>query len=75
MFPLNLVVGAAVGAAVTYVYKDEPAKQWLGESGRKLKEGASSFVASFKKKPVAQVEDSAEVVNTEKTTEEPVGKS
>lgn len=75
MFPLNLVVGAAVGAAVTYVYKDEPAKQWLRESGSKLKEGASSFVTSFKKKPAAQVETSAEAVSAEETKEAPAEKS
>ncbi|MEZ5453132.1 MAG: hypothetical protein R3E93_10030 [Thiothrix sp.] len=62
MFPLNFVVGAAVGAAATYVYKDEPAKHWLGETGQKLKEGANSFMASFKQKAEDKADDAAEVV-------------
>lgn len=42
IFPLNFVVGAAVGAATTYVYKDEAARQWVNEKGSKLK-GSLSF--------------------------------
>lgn len=72
MFPINFVVGAAVGAAATYVYKDEPAKQWLSETGNKLKEGASSFMASFKKKSEDTAETAGEVVDS--TAEEVVEK-
>ncbi|CAA6807703.1 MAG: Unknown protein [uncultured Thiotrichaceae bacterium] len=60
--PMNFVVGAAVGAATTYVFKDDSAKQWLSETGGKLKEGSSSFIASFKKKPEEQAEDVVETV-------------
>ncbi len=42
IFPLNFVVGAAVGAATTYVYKDEAARQWVNEKSSKLK-GSLSF--------------------------------
>lgn len=75
MFPMNFVVGAAVGAAATYVFKDESAKQWLSETGTKLKEGTSSFMASFKKNSEEQTENAAEKVEaaaetvTESTTE------
>ncbi len=62
MFPFNFVVGAAVGAAATYIYKDEPAKKRLGETGTKLKEGVSSFMASFRKKPEPEIEGMAEGV-------------
>ena len=65
MFPANFVIGAAVGAATTYVFKDEPAKQKLIASGRKLKEGASSFMASFRKKPEIEADDVVEVVTEE----------
>ncbi|EIJ36786.1 YtxH domain-containing protein [Thiothrix nivea] len=73
MFPLNFVVGAAVGAATTYVYKDEPAKQWLSETGNKLKEGANSFMASFKKKSEDTTEVAGKVV--ESTAEEVIEKA
>lgn len=61
MIPLSFVVGAAMGAAGTYVAKDEPAKQWALETSKKLKEAAVSFMASMKKKP--------EVAATETTVE------
>lgn len=50
MIPLGFVVGAAVGAAGTYVAKDEPARQWVIETSKKLKEATVSFVDSMKKK-------------------------
>ncbi|MBJ6609851.1 MAG: hypothetical protein JG718_05775 [Candidatus Thiothrix moscowensis] len=62
MIPLSFVVGAAMGAAGTYVAKDEPAKQWVIETGKKLKEAAVSFMDSMKKKQeVATGEATVEV--------------
>jgi len=69
MFPANFVIGAAVGAATTYVFKDEPAKKKLIETGKKLKEGTSSFIASFRKKPEIEVDDAVEVVTEEVAAE------
>lgn len=51
MIPLNLVASAAVGAVSMYVYKDDSAKQRVVAAGKKLKDGATSLVTSFKKKP------------------------
>lgn len=51
MFPVNLLIGGAIGSVVTYVYKDEKAKQWAINTSKNLKEGSSSFIASFRKKP------------------------
>jgi hypothetical protein len=51
MFPVNLFIGGAIGSIATYVYKDEKAKEWLSKTGQNLKEGTSSFIASFRKKP------------------------
>lgn len=49
MIPVVFVMGTAVGAAGTYVYKDEPAKQWVVETSKKLKEAAVFFMDSMKK--------------------------
>ena len=65
MFPANFVIGAAVGAATTYIFKDEPAKQKLIETGKNLKEGTRSFIASFRKKPETESGDMVEVVTEE----------
>jgi hypothetical protein len=51
MFPVNLLIGGAIGSVVTYVCKDEKAKQWVIDTGKNFKEGSSSFIASFRKKP------------------------
>lgn len=53
-FPINFVAGAAIGAVATYVMKDEVAKNWVADTSKKLKDQASSAVASMKKKPVEQ---------------------
>lgn len=69
MIPLGFVVGAAVGAAGTYVAKDEPAKQWVIETSKKLKEATVSFVDSMKKKAdVAASEAKVEVTTAEAGT-------
>lgn len=64
IFPINFITGFAVGAITTYVYKDEKAKTWLGNSSAKLKNGASSVTSVFKKKPAPETaaQQSAEVV-------------
>lgn len=37
IIPMNFAVGALVGAAAAYVYKDESAKDAIGTAGAKLK--------------------------------------
>lgn len=64
MFPLNFLVGAAIGAASTYVYKDEPAKNWVTDTSKKLKDAASSFMDSMKTKPAAEETMEAAAVET-----------
>ncbi len=54
MIPLSFLVGAAVGVTGTYVYKDEPAKQWVTDTSKKIKAAAASFLDSMKKKPEAE---------------------
>ncbi len=61
IIPANFVVGALVGAVSTYVFKDEPAKEWLKDTRGKIKEGGRSFIESFKKK-----EDDSVAKETEK---------
>ena len=51
MFPVGMFFGAAVGAAVTYVYKDDSTKARVGEATENLKNKVSSLIASFKAKP------------------------
>jgi hypothetical protein len=51
MFPVSLFIGGAIGSMVTYVCKDEKAKQWAMHTGKNFKEGTSHFIASFRKKP------------------------
>ncbi len=65
MFPINFVVGGAIGSIATYIYKDEQAKQWLVKTGKNLKKGTSSFIASFRKKP----EEAVAVETTSKAGE------
>ncbi len=60
IIPINFVIGAAVGAVTTYVLKDESAKQWVKDTGNKLKDGTGSFMASFKKQPEEGSESIAE---------------
>lgn len=69
MFPLPFVVGAAIGATSTYVYKDEPAKQWVQDTSKKLKEAAVSFMDSMKKKPEEPAEASVEAATAAQTVE------
>jgi hypothetical protein len=70
MFPLPFVIGAAVGATGTYVYKDEPAKQWVQDTSKKLKEAAVSFMDSMKKQPEEQAEASVEAATAAQTVVE-----
>lgn len=82
IIPANLAVGALVGAAATYVYKNEAAKETLSGLGTKVKSGVDSTLGLFKKKPEADVEvtaeqDVAEVVaaDVEVATEEKSNKA
>lgn len=65
MFPVNLIIGGVIGSAVTYVYKDDKARQWALDTHKKLKESGKSFIASFRKKP-----DEAPAVKAEPATGE-----
>jgi hypothetical protein len=49
--PFPFIVGAVVGAVLTYVYKDHSSRQWLSDTGGKIKSTTGSFVESFKKNP------------------------
>ena len=73
MFPLPFVIGAAVGATGTYIYKDEPAKQWVLDTSKKLKDATVSFMESMKKKPeVATSEATVEVTTADAGTAQTV---
>lgn len=50
MFPVSFVLGSAIGSVATYVYKDDQAREWVVKTGKNLKEGSQSFIASFRKK-------------------------
>ena len=77
--PANFAIGALVGAAASYVYKDEAAKETLSNLGSKVKGGLDSTLGLFKKTPVAEeaiiaesvvaddVAAAAEVVTEEKS--------
>lgn len=79
VFPLNFVVGAAVGAIATYVYKDEEAKNWVVDYTTKAREKVSSFVKPKEKEAQEEVEPvtgevvtaEAVVVDAEEVTEKP----
>jgi gas vesicle protein len=72
LVPMNFAVGALVGAAAAYIYKDEPTKEALSGTAVKLKN------MLFKKKAEAvedQNTDSVEVIEdavTEAASEEAV---
>ena len=55
--PANFAIGALVGAAASYVYKDEAAKETLSNLGNKVKSGLDSTLSLFKKTPEADVEE------------------
>lgn len=50
MFPVNFVLGGAIGSVATYIYKDDKAREWVLKKGKNLKEGSQSVIASFRKK-------------------------
>lgn len=58
--PANFAIGALVGAAASYVYKDEAAKETLSNLGNKVKGGLDSTLGLFKKK--SEVDAEAEIV-------------
>jgi len=63
---IPFILGAAVGSAVTYVYKDDPSKQKLKDASGKLTDGVSALTGKvtsiFKKgeEEVAEVAEEAE---------------
>lgn len=70
VIPVNFIVGAAVGAVSTYVYKDEAAREWISDTTSKVKEKSSSFIASFKKKKDDADTDAQNVEIAEKESAE-----
>lgn len=57
--PANFAIGALVGAAASYIYKDEAAKETLSNLGSKVKGGFDSTLGLLKKKPEAEVVEEA----------------
>lgn len=71
MLPVGMFLGAAVGAAITYAYKDDSTKAWLVKSSDDLKSKASSLVASFKTKAEPEeAEAEVQVITTSDTASE-----
>ncbi|MGV6808431.1 MAG: hypothetical protein ACWA5U_00990 [bacterium] len=65
MVPVSFVTGAVMGAAATFVYKDEGVKQWFKDTGSSV---SNTVTGLFKKK-----EQPVEVVdNAEKTSADSV---
>ncbi len=64
---IPLITGAAVGAVSMFVYKDDNAKKQIMAVSKKLKDGAASLIASFKKKE-KEVEEAVEKATSEATT-------
>lgn len=48
LIPANFAIGALVGAAASYVYKDDAAKQALSNLSSKVKGGLDSTLAMLK---------------------------
>lgn len=73
MLPIGILAGAAIGAATTYIYKDESSRQWLGEMSTKVKEGTQSLMDKFKKEEeVAQAQEAFDVEADEAAVAEAV---
>ena len=53
MFPTSFVVGAALGAAITYLYKDQPARESFFEKSKQLKDKTIEKMGSLRKKPAS----------------------
>lgn len=60
--PANFAIGALVGAAASYVYKDESAREALSGLGSKVKNGLGSTLTMLKKKPEEATEEVIEEV-------------
>ncbi len=54
VFPVNFIAGAAVGAAVAYVCKDQSAKDWMAGAGKKIKEQTTGMFRSVKDTPSSE---------------------
>ena len=60
---IPFIIGAAVGTAVTYVYKDDSSKQMLKDTGSKVTGGVSALtgkVTSLFKKSDDELEEVTE---------------
>ena len=61
---IPFIIGAVVGTAVTYVYKDDPSKQMLKDTGGKVTDSVSALTGKvtsmFKKDEVEEVTEEAE---------------
>lgn len=71
MIPVGFVSGAVLGAAATFVYKDDGVKQWFKDTGNTV---SNSVTGLFKKKEptVETVEgvDKTDTVVVDSTAEE-----
>lgn len=65
MLPVGILAGAAIGAATTYVYKDETSRQWLGEMSAKVKDGTQSLMSKFKKEDEDVVQEAVDATAAE----------
>ena len=57
LIPANFAIGALVGAAASYVYKDDAAKEALANLSSKVKSGVNSTLGLLKKEPVTDAEE------------------
>ena len=58
IIPANFVIGALAGAAATYVYKDDSAREKISSVGEKAK----SMLGFSKTEKVAETEELTEIV-------------
>lgn len=63
--PANFAIGALVGAAASYVYKDEAARETISNLGSKVKGGLDSTLGMFKKNPEAEAAEEVAADNVE----------
>ena len=75
VFPVNFAMGVVVGAAVTYLYKNDAAKEKLVATGEKIKEGVKSgtgrVAGLFKKSPKSEADETEAAKTEEVGSEEP----
>lgn len=57
MFPTSFIIGAALGAVATYLYKDQPARQRLIEKSKQMKDKTTQKIKALRKKPEAETQE------------------